>query len=187
MSGQRAVAASVPAGEKRPVASRGTDLLVVIDGTSTSTRAVDYVATWMAGRREGVVHLVFIAPRLPARLLEFGGAEHMEREERLERELHGQQRRWVAAGDSRIAPILDAARARLEQTGIAPARIRSLVSSPLDIRTAADEVLLLAADFGCRTVVLGHHTHTWFRELANGDLTEQLVRRADGMTIWVVD
>ncbi len=163
------------------------DVLVVVDQTPASTRALDYVARWMAGRREGIVHLAFIAPRLPARLLEFGGSERLEREEQLERELHGEQRRWMSAGDARITPVLEAARAHLEETGLAPDRIRPLVSSPLDIRDVADEVLLLAADVGCRTIVLGHHTHTWFRELGNEDLTEQLVRRAEGLTIWVVD
>ena len=35
-------------------------------------------------------------------------------------------------------------------------RIVTCVSSPLDARTEADEILLLARDEGCGTVVVGH-------------------------------
>ena len=50
-----------------------------------------------------------------------------------------------------------------------------------------DEVLLLARDEACQTVVVGHRAHTWFRGLGGGHLAEQLVRTAKGLAVWVID
>jgi nucleotide-binding universal stress UspA family protein len=163
------------------------DLFVVLDGTSISNRVLDYVAGWMAGSRDEIVNLAYVGQRLPARLLETGGSERSDREEQIEAGLHREQARWTAAGDRRVTPILKAARRQLEGAGVAAERIRAVVSSPLDLRSVADEVLLLAGDAKCGTIVLGHHTHTRLRELGNEDLADQLVRRAKNMVIWVVD
>jgi nucleotide-binding universal stress UspA family protein len=50
-----------------------------------------------------------------------------------------------------------------------------------------DEVLLLARDHACGTVVVGHRAHSWFRGLGGGHLAEQLVRSANGLAVWVID
>jgi hypothetical protein len=60
------------------------------------------------------------------------------------------------------------------------------VSSPLDAREAADEVLLLARDQDCDTVIVGHTPQSWLSALGGGDLAEQLVRRAKGYAVWVI-
>jgi nucleotide-binding universal stress UspA family protein len=176
------------AGNARPGRKRNrVAVLVVVDETEASARALAYVARWVAGRRDASVHLARVSPRLPARLLETGGAERAEREERIEADLRGEQRRWTETSDRRAEPVLDAARDRLEREGIAAGQIHMITSSPLDIRSTADEVLLLARDLQCGTIVVGHHAHGWVRELGGGDLAEQLVRRADGRGIWVID
>jgi len=54
--------------------------------------------------------------------------------------------------------------------------------SPLDLRADAEEILLLAQDEGCQTIVVGHH-------LSNDDgekLANALIR-SPGHTIWAVD
>ena len=65
-------------------------------------------------------------------------------------------------------------------------RIHASVSSPLDAREAADEVLLLARDQACDTVIVGHTPQSWLSTLGGGDLAEQLVRRAKGYAVWVI-
>ena len=119
-------------------------LLVVVDGTEASTRVLEYVGRILTRRDQVDVHLAYIASRVPAALLESGGSELPEREEQLEADLRSEQRRWIAAVDTTPDRILRAAHAVLQRAGVTAARIHSCVSSPLDIRTVADEVLLLA-------------------------------------------
>jgi nucleotide-binding universal stress UspA family protein len=161
-------------------------LLVVVDGES-SKRVLQYLVTILARRNRVEVHLAYIASHLPAGLLESGGSELPEREEQVEAELRAAQRRWITAADRKPDRMLRAARAELERAGVAAARIHSCVSSRLDARTTADEVLLLARDRQCRTVVVGHRAHSWFGGLSGGHLAEQLVRRAKGLGVWVID
>jgi nucleotide-binding universal stress UspA family protein len=162
-------------------------LLVVIDATEASRRVLQYISRILTGRDEVDICLAYLTAGLPPALLETGGAELPRREEQIEAHMRSDQRRWMAAGDKKAERILHGARATLLRGGIAESTIRTCVSSPLDARQAADEVLLLARDQQCRTVVVGHRAHTWFRGLGGGHLAEQLVRRAKGYAVWVID
>ena len=162
-------------------------VFVVVDATDASVRALQYVGRILAGRKAVDCHLAYIAPRLPPALLESGGSELPEREEQIEANLRSEQRRWTAMLDKKATVVLRAAHTRLQRAGVAPARIHTCVSSPLDARRTVDEVLLLAREADCRTVVVGHRAHTWFRGLGGGHLAEQLVRSAKGLAVWVID
>lgn len=161
-------------------------LLLVIDTTEASKRVLRYVG-WLAAGRDGPeLHLAYIAPHVPPELLEFGGSERPEREERLESNLRRQQRGWMAVSDRKDWRVLRAAEATLLRAGVAAPRLFAYVSSPLDTRRAADEVLLLARDHRCGTVVVGHRAHSWLRGLGGIDLADELVRRAKGYAVWVI-
>jgi len=162
-------------------------LLVVVDASEASTRVLRYVGTILRQHDRVSVHLAYIASRVPARLLESGGSELPEREEQIEADLRSAQRRWMAVADRTPDRILRAARTALQRAGVAAERIHSCVSSPLDARTVADEVLVLARDQQCTTVVVGHRAHSWVRGLGCGHLAEQLVRSAKGFAVWVID
>ncbi len=163
-------------------------MLVVIDASEASKRVLQYMGRILAGRQAVEIHLAYIASRLPPALLETGGAERPAREEQIEAVMRSGQRRWVAAADKKAERILLAASDTLRRARVPASQIHTCVSSPLDARTAADEVLLLARDFQCRTIVVGHRAHTWFRGLVGGsDLAEQLVRSANRFAVWVID
>lgn len=174
-------------GARRPRDDNFLSLLVVVDASEGSARVLRYIARILPHRSRVAVNLAYIAPRIPAELLESGGSEVPEREEQIEVELRSAQQGWIAAADTRPDAILHAARTALKRAGVSARRIHSCVSSPLDVRTAADEVLLLAPDERCGTVVVGHRAHSWFRGLAGGHLAEQLVRSAKGLAVWVID
>jgi nucleotide-binding universal stress UspA family protein len=162
-------------------------LLIVIDASEASRRVLEYIGQ-MLGRRDRVeFDLAYIAPRMPAQFLESGGSELPERELEIESDLRAQQNQWMAINDTKPDRIFSRARAMLLRAGARPGRIHSCVSSPLDARTIADEVLVLARDQQCRTIVVGHRAHSWFRGLGRNRLAEQLVRTARGYAVWVVD
>jgi nucleotide-binding universal stress UspA family protein len=162
-------------------------MLVVVDATDASRQAVQYVGRILAHRDRVDCHLAYIAPHLPPELLESGGSELPEREERIESDLRLEQRRWAAESAKNAERVLRAARSRLQRAGVSAAHIRTCVSSPLDARTTVDKVLLLARDHACGTVVVGHRAHSWFRGLGGGHLAEHLVRSANGLAVWVID
>jgi nucleotide-binding universal stress UspA family protein len=174
-------------GERRPRNDNFINVLVVVDASEASTRVLNYIARILPHRSRVAVHLAYIAPRVPAEFLESGGSEVAEREEQIEAGLRSAQQEWIAAADTQPDAILRAARTALKRAGVPARRIHSCVSSPLDVRTAADEVLLLAHDEHCGTVVVGHRAHSWFRGLGGGHLAEQLVRSAKGFAVWVID
>jgi nucleotide-binding universal stress UspA family protein len=78
--------------------------------------------------------------------------------------------------------LLDAAGDLLRGEGVDADRISTCVSSPLDLRADADEILLLARDEACRTIVVGHYLSNDHGE----KLAHSLIRRSEGHTIWAV-
>jgi len=177
-----------PAGREASRRDRNVlKLLIVLDASEASRRVLQYIGQMLGGRGRVEFNLAYIAPRMPAQFLESGGSELPEREVEIESELRTQQNRWMAINDTKPDRILSRARATLLRAGARAARIHSCVSSPLDARTFADEVLLLARDQQCGTIVVGHRAHSWFRGLGRSHLAEQLVRSAKGYAVWVVD
>ncbi len=158
-------------------------VLVVVDDTETSKRAVRYAGRILAGCHHIDIHLAFITTSLPPELLESGGSESPEQEERLNAELHERQRRWIAVAEKTPEAILDDARDLLRGAGVDDGRVSTCVSSPLDARSEADEILLLARDEQCQTVVVGYRPSKGEEK----KLVQGLIQGSEGRAIWIVD
>ena len=166
---------------------RNTKLLVVVDESTASKRAVSYVAR-MVGRRRGFrVYLVHALPELPASLIEYGGAKTPEEANKLETEFHAEQKRWMLAAKEKAQPVLNLARAALRKSGLAAGAIEGLFCYPADGRARGDEILELARERKCHTVVVGSESLSWLRQLLGTDPVEELLRRGKGFTIWIVE
>jgi nucleotide-binding universal stress UspA family protein len=162
-------------------------LLLVIDDSSASKRAIAYVAR-MLGRRKGV-HLcvAHLLPPLPSRLLEFGGSEDPDEETRLDAGLKMRQARWLAEVKKTAQRALAAANTTLRNAGVPRSAIDVQFSDAIAGGGIANRLLEVARTSNCDTVVVGRESLSWFRELVQGDLAEELVRRGQGLTIWVVE
>lgn len=178
------------AGSRATGASTGKTpgLFVVVDDSAASTRAVSYLARLFTASRFRDVSfcLAYIMPALPAQLLEFGGTEDPRREVRLSGRLARRQTEWAASAERGPAQWLKKARAQLTRAGARPSTITTCLSSPRDLRAPAEEVCLLARDYRCETIVVGHHAHSWFGG-GRRRLAEHLIRDAKGFAVWVVD
>lgn len=164
-----------------------TRLLIVLDGSATSKRAVKYAAS-LVGRRRGFrLCLVHVLPPLPARLLEHGGAENPTREARLEVDLKAEQQRWISAAKNTSQKDLDNARLTLRKAGIPANSIQTLFCDPDEGRNAADDILAMASGCKCSTIVVGRQSVSWFHELFSQELPEELLRRGKGFSIWVIE
>jgi len=94
---------------------RNAKLLVVIDESQASTRAVSYLAGIIRRRRGFKACLADALRGIPAHLIEHDGPENPSEEEKLERELHSDHNQWIVAARKKAQPILLRAPARLAQ------------------------------------------------------------------------
>jgi nucleotide-binding universal stress UspA family protein len=159
-------------------------LLLVIDESPGSKRALEYVAGMIGRRRGFYVCLFYLLPPLPPELLEFGGAEDSRKEQKLEAALRQEQEAWIASTRESAKPAMEEAVQALHRIGLN--QIELAFSGPMESRNAADAVLDQAVANRCPTIVLGHASHSWFQELVGHHLAENLLRHAKGITIWVV-
>lgn len=160
-------------------------LLVVVDESQASKRAVTYVATIVGGQRDLRICLVHILPRPSPRPREFRGAE--DPHERLHARPKDNQQRWLAGAKKAAQRALSMATATLRDAGVSARALDVLLSEGVEGPGAAERILELARARRCDTVVVGRESMSWFRDLMSGDLAAELVRRGKGYTIWVVE
>ncbi|HEU5401591.1 MAG TPA: universal stress protein [Terriglobales bacterium] len=161
-------------------------LLLVIDESPASLRAIEYTGDLLRRRQGFQFHLLHLLPPLPPELLEFGGSEDPRKEQALENELRRDQQQWIASARKSAQPSVEHAVGLLRKAGIAHRTILCEFSYPTEPRDAARTVLEHAQARKCHTVIVGHKAHSWFREIASADLAEHILRHASGSTVWVV-
>jgi nucleotide-binding universal stress UspA family protein len=161
-------------------------LLLVVDDSPCSKRAVQYVGKFLGHRRGFQIYLFRLIPPLPPALLEFGGAEDSQLEEKLEAELRRDQENWIASARESAKPALEEAAKVLHKAGVVRNSIHIDFSYPVEIRNAAGTLLEQARAKGCHTLVIGHTAHSWLREITGGDLAEHILRHAHGVSVWLV-
>ena len=158
-----------------------TRILLAIDDSLASARAVTYAAH-VVGRRRGfrfcVVHVL---PSFPAHLLEHGGSETSARD------LTGERQLWLAAAKNASQTGLDEARAKLRKAGVPTGAIQLLFCEPAEGRDAADDILQMAHECKCDTVVVGRDSVSWFHELFSQELSEEILRRGKGFSVWAIE
>jgi nucleotide-binding universal stress UspA family protein len=164
-----------------------TKLLVVLDDSAASTRALKYLAEFVCPRAKFHIDLVHVLPPLPAELLEHGGAEFPAEEARLEARLREQQQNWIATAKQSAEKGLKEAQTTLQNAGIPKKFIRALFCDPGDGRDAAHSLLDVASESNCHTIIVGRESVSWFHELFSHRLAEELLRRGKGFSIWVVE
>jgi nucleotide-binding universal stress UspA family protein len=158
---------------------KNNKLLIVVDESRATTKALRYVAQMAAGRQNFRVCLAHGLLSPPPQLVEFRGAEKAR--------LKAYKSRWISAGAKTEQRALDRANAVLRQGGIARAAIEAHYCYLVDGTRATREILKLAQLRRCDTVVIGRKSLSWLGDLIHGDPAEELIRQGKGFTIWVVE
>lgn len=166
---------------------QNTALLVVVDKSAAARRAVEYVAK-LVGRRRGFrLRLAHVLAPVPPKLLEYRSVDDLDEQERLDARFEARQRQWLAAATAAAERTQAITNTTLRKAGVPAKAVSTLLSDPFDSHDAAEQILELARAHQCRTVVVGRQSISWFRKLMHGDLAAELVRRGEGVTIWVVE
>jgi nucleotide-binding universal stress UspA family protein len=156
-----------------------TKLLVVVDESRATKRALEYVARVASRRRDFRVSLAHALPSPPPELVEFRGAERAR--------LRAYKRRWISVVEMTEQRALDRANAILRRGGVPEKAIEAHYCNLLDASRATEEILRFARLRKCDTVVIGRESLSWLGGLIKGDPAEELVRQGKGLTIWIVE
>jgi nucleotide-binding universal stress UspA family protein len=155
-------------GQDSPVKDK--HLLVAVDDSESSKRAVLYVADFLGGLPGFAVTLCSIIPAPEP--------DFFDREE--------QGRAWIKEKKEQIGKMLENYRQVLIQTGFSEdkVRVRSFVNRG---KSFAEEILNMRCDLTCCTVVVGRHHKSKTEEFLFGSTSSKLIHDAKNCAVWVVE
>ena len=119
--------------------------------------------------------------------MEFGGAEDPQKEEWLEARLRASRHLWESAAKRKASGSLELAYADLRRAGFARGEIEVHFCYPSDRKNAPKEIMALARERGCHTIVVGRRSLSWLRRLLQTNPADEIVRLGKGFTTWVVE
>ena len=162
-------------------------LLVTLDEHSISMELVKYLGKIISGNQDLEVCLLQMLPPPPPQLREFRGSEDPEVEKQLEREMDVVSQRWTQQAENAGRPVFENAMSILTLAGVPPNSIRRMARQLVNHEDLADDILKLAQENACQTIVVGRSSFSWFKETLHRHLADKLVGKATGVTIWVVE
>jgi nucleotide-binding universal stress UspA family protein len=162
-------------------------LLLAVDDSEGTDRAVNYVATIIGGQSGFRICLFHVFVPLPPSLVEFGGAENPEEEERREAVQRDARAQWIAKAQACAESIFAKAQSILRTAGVPAQAVETQLATPLNGEGVVTNILEAARANKCGTVVVGRESFSWLQELFQHDIGEELIRRGQGLAIWVVE
>jgi nucleotide-binding universal stress UspA family protein len=167
--------------------NRKKRILVVVDGSKASIRAVNYVGNMMAGKRDVTICLLNVLGPLPTELTEFGGSEDPEREEKLEKELKDKREQWIENAKTKALPRLKKAISIFKKARLPAKAVKTEFWIDVNSQGLAAGILEAGRLNKCNTVVVGRKSFSWLKEIFHHHVTDELIRKAQDLTVWVVE
>ncbi len=145
-------------------------LLIAVDESDSSRRAVLYVADFLGGFPGFRVSLISIIPEPEQDFYE------------TEAELKA----WVVEKTSKANKLLEHYKTILIQSGFPEDKVR-FQACVGDAKSLSDSILDIRSDLTTCTVVVGRHHKTKTEEFLFGSTSNRLVHEAKNCAIWVVE
>ena len=162
-------------------------ILVALDEDATADEVVTYVAKMTSGQQGLAIGLLHFIPPLPPQLREFRGAEDPQKERQLDREMDIKCEQWTKDAERAAQASLRRATTLLTDSGIAAGSIETTIRQIENHEDLIDDLIGAAHENQCHTIVVGRSAFPWLKELFHRHIADELVRKASGMTIWVVE
>ena len=159
-------------------------ILIAVDGSEHSARALRYVGTLLRDSQDVQITLFHVLKPMPRGLLEHGGSEDPAEEIRLAKKLQEDQENWVRTESVFESPILVTALELFGKTGFPLDRVTLKFGHEDDI---AHTILDEARTGGYGTIVMSRHASKALKRFFGGSITDQLLRDASGFTLWIVE
>lgn len=163
------------------------NILIAVDDSEASKRAVAYVAMMIGGKEGFHVRLVHVLPSFPPELLEFGGAENPDVEEEKEAEMRDAQAEWLKEAEKTAAHVFENAKAILRRSQVPTQTVATHCCTAVPGENIVTDIPEDARAHACGTVVIGRESFTGLKKHYAHHVADELVRRGHGLTIWVVE
>jgi len=160
-------------------------ILVAVDRSAATRRAVAYVADMVGGKpgfHVGLVHL-----ELPPRMLEWGGSDDPAIEGQVSSERADAYQEMEQEAIERDQDFLQGFQQILAGRGVDVSAGLVQFDEPLNGKTIAEDLYRTAKARDYGTVVVGRHCFSGLKRLFGQHVGEELVRIGNGITIWVVE
>jgi nucleotide-binding universal stress UspA family protein len=155
-------------------------ILIAIDDSPNTFKAVEYVAQQFSGAGDLELGLVHVLPNLPAIFWDEGHI--LSEEEKQDRKKVVDK--WIADRTSRMEPVFKKAIETLTGNGIKPRQVKT--KSLSDSTDAAASLLEAAKDGGYQTLVVGRRGGSG-KNLLIGSVTSRIISLGSGVAITIVE
>jgi nucleotide-binding universal stress UspA family protein len=159
-------------------------VLLAVDESENSHRVVQYVGSLLRRTPDVAVTLFHVLKPMPRELLEHGGSESPSAEIQLSVQLHSEQDAWIRKERESECHVLRKACETLTQAGFDTSHVALKFGHEDDI---ARNILEEARSGHHETIVVGRHGTSRIKRIFGGGVTDQVLRDAKGLAIWVVE
>lgn len=167
--------------------SNAKHILIAVDDSEASYRAVTYVGSIIGGCEGFRVCLLHALPPLPRELLEFGGSEDPQQEEREEEYLKTEQARWIEAIAQAAEPVFTRAKHILREARMPEDAVETQIVDTVNTQDTVHDILDTAHARHCGTVVVGRESFHGLKALWASHISDEVIRQGEGLAIWVVE
>jgi nucleotide-binding universal stress UspA family protein len=167
--------------------SNAKHILIAVDDSEASYRAVTYVGSIIGGCEGFRVCLLHALPPLPRELLEFGGSEDPQQEEREEACIKAEQARWIEAVAQAAEPVFTRAKHMLREARVPEDAVQTQIVDTVNTQDTVLDILEAAHARHCGTVVVGRKSYHGLTALVTSHVSDELISQGEGLTVWVVE
>src|SRR5208337_4186548 len=150
-------------------------ILLAIDGSECSLRAVDYAGKQFSGMSDLQITILHVLPFPPAPLWDAGHIPTRGEEEDREREIE----RWLLNQHAGTESLFAKAIAILVDAGIS--RTQMTIKTISDSSDIADSILEEARDGGYQTLVVGRCGQSVVKKFLMGSVTTKILNHGAGL------
>src|SRR5262247_2742208 len=162
---------------KAELMTNAKHILIAIDDSEASYRAVPYVGSIMRGGEGFRVCLLHALPPLPRELLEFGGSEEPQQEEQEEACLKTEQARWIEAVAQAAEPVFTHAKHILREARVPEDAVETQIVDTANAQDTVHDILDTAHARHCGTVVVGRESFHGLRALWASHISDEVIRQ----------
>ncbi len=156
-------------------------MLIAIDGSNCSLRAIEYAGRQFSGVIDLHITLLHVLPYPPARLWDDGHIPTKKEKAEREREID----RWLMDQRAKTEPLFDKALSVLVEAGISRTQLTTKTIS--DSSDIADSILEETNDGGYQTLVVGRCGISAVKDFLMGSVTTKIINRGTRAAVCVVE